>query len=307
MRKLSIQLGIAFAVVAAVAAGCKKQTKSDPSAADVMTAADRASAGSAVANGPVDTTPLTGVDVTKLEAKQQELFYKLAGSLSSPCGKAHSLRTSVTTDQSCKRAPFAAKYVAAMVEDGATEAEAREWYDAKYKNAKTVSITLDGVPMVGAADAPVKFVEYFDYGCPACQMAKGQIDTLVKERGKDFVIYYKMYPLEKIHPDSKSAAQAALAAHAQGKFHEMHDALFAKKTHKREETIAIAKELGLDEAKFLADFDAAAAKIKTEVAEGDGVGVEGTPTIFFNNRPYKGPLHARYMAMWIDEELAVSR
>ncbi len=60
-------------------------------------------------SGPVDTTPLPGVDITKLDADQQKSFYTLVGSLSSPCGKAHSLRTSFTTDSSCKRAPFAVR------------------------------------------------------------------------------------------------------------------------------------------------------------------------------------------------------
>src|SRR5688572_5612744 len=71
--------------------------------------------------GPVDETPIEGVDISKLSADKQKLFYKLVGSLSSPCGKAHSLRTSFTQDTACKRAPFAVRYVQALLEDEATE------------------------------------------------------------------------------------------------------------------------------------------------------------------------------------------
>ena len=32
-----------------------------------------------------------------------------------------------------------------------------------------------------------------------------------------------------------------------------------------------------------------------------------TPTLFFNDRKYEGPMHPKYIEMWIDEELAVNR
>ena len=74
-------------------AGCeKKPAKSGDTGA--ISALDRAGS----ENGPPDTTPLQGIDVSKLSKEKQDLFYKLVNSLSSPCGKAHSLRTSYTSD-----------------------------------------------------------------------------------------------------------------------------------------------------------------------------------------------------------------
>jgi hypothetical protein len=35
--------------------------------------------------------------------------------------------------------------------------------------------------------------------------------------------------------------------------------------------------------------------------------VDSTPTLFFNDRRYEGPMTARYIEMWIDEDLAVNR
>src|SRR5258705_10599681 len=90
-------------------AACTKESRSsaDNGAIGAM---DRAGSGSGsgktgatVPPGPVDTTPLPGIEVEKLSKKQQDLFFKLVASLPSPCGKAHSLRTSVTSDQTCKR------------------------------------------------------------------------------------------------------------------------------------------------------------------------------------------------------------
>jgi protein-disulfide isomerase len=110
------------------------------------------------------------------------------------------------------------------------------------------------------------------------------------------------------HPDSKSAAQAALAAQAQGKFREMNEMLYAKSpAHKRDDVIGYAKELGLDAAKFEADYDAAAARVETDIAQGEGLGVSSTPTLYFNGRHYTGPHEAKYIGLWIDEEVAVNR
>jgi protein-disulfide isomerase len=295
-------------------AACTKESKSqaDNGAVGAM---DRAGSGSTkvggatVPPGPVDTTPLPGIEIDKLSKKQQDLFYKLVGSLPSPCGKAHSLRTSVTSDQTCKRAPFAARLVAAMIEDEAKETDVREEYNNKYLNkTPPKSFKLEGVAYMGTPDAPIQLVEFYDYACPACQQFKPEVDQVIQELGSEFVIYYKQFPLVSKHPDSHSAAQAALAAQKQDKFKEMHDTLFQRApAHKRDEVIGYAKELGLDLAKFTADYDALAAEVDTEQAEGDAAGVDHTPTLFFNGVEYTGPHYAKYLAMWIEEEAAVNR
>jgi protein-disulfide isomerase len=308
VRNLSSKSGFIALILVASLGGCKsKDPKLDQTAKDVVGAADRVKPEATAPAGPVDKTPIAGVDIAALDAAKQETFYKLVGSLSSPCGKAHSLRTSVATDQTCKRAPFAVKYVESLLEDGATEDETKEQYDAKYKPKPGVNIKIDGTPSVGSADAPIKLVEFFDYACPACVAFRKELDKLKTDRGNQFVIYYKMFPLERIHPDSKTAAQAVLAAQKQGKFEQMHTALFDKQTHKKEQVIGLAAELGLDPAKFLTDFDEAAVRISDDQKDGDTVGVDGTPALFFNGREYKGPRLSKYLAMWIDEEMAVNR
>ncbi len=88
------------------AGACEKKTK--PNDTGAVAALDNAVAPPA-AESPADTTPLSGIDVGKLEGDKAPLFYKLVNSLKSPCGKAHSLRTSFTSDTSCKRAPFAVR------------------------------------------------------------------------------------------------------------------------------------------------------------------------------------------------------
>ncbi len=265
-------------------------------------------AGSDQGGGAVDTTPLDGVDVSKLSKEKQDLFYKLVSSLTSPCGKGHSLRTSYVSDTSCKRAPFAVRYVAAMLEDEATEAQVGEAFAKKYKSeAAPVKLDVSKAPSVGPDDAPIRLVEFFDYECPHCQMFKPLLEQVMADRQGKVSLHYMMFPLQ-MHHDSKSAAQAAVAAHQLGKFHPMHDLLFAKSpAHTHDDVMGYAKQIGLDPVKFEAAYNAAGGQVASDLAQGDAAGVDSTPTLYFNDRKYEGPLHPKYIEMWIDEELAVNR
>jgi protein-disulfide isomerase len=260
--------------------------------------------------GPVDTTPLPGVDISKMDADQQKSFYALVGSLSSPCGKAHSLRTSFTTDASCKRAPFAVRYLMMLIDDGAPEDIARKDWESKYKaKAAPLKIDVSKSPHEGGADdAPIRFVEYFDYGCPHCAAFKPMMEQVLQDEAGKVVTYFKMFPIESKHPDSRSAGQAALAANTLGKFKEMHDILFAKTPEHNHDAVAgYAKQLGLDPTKFEAAYQAANQQVTDDLKQGEDMGVDATPTIFFNDRKYDGPLGVKYLEAWIEEELAVNR
>lgn len=277
----------------------KSSTPADPGA---INAADRADP--ATVN---DTTPLQGVDLGKLDGDKPKLFYKLVNSLKSPCGKTHSLRTSFTSDTSCKRAPFAVRYIIALLDDEATEDQIREEYTHKYENTKVVKLDISKAPRIGAEDAPIKLIEFFDYACPHCAQFKPMLDQVSKENEGKVSEHFLMFPLGK-WPDSKSAAQAGIAAYKQGKFKEMHAVLFAKAPqHNKEAVMGYAKELGLDMAKFEADYNAAGSQVENDRAQGEGAGVESTPTVFFNDRKYEGPLNPKYIGMWIEEETAVNR
>ncbi len=297
-----------LAVVCVLAFGAceKKPAKGDTGAVNAL---DRAGGSSATTPaGPVDETPLSGIDVSALKTDKQKLFYKLVGSLSSPCGKAHSLRTSFASDTGCKRAPFAVRYIAALVDEELSEAEIREYFDKKYITpGKPVKLDVSKAPHHGNEDAAVKFTEFFDYECPHCAIFKPMLDAVVKAYEGKIVLYYMMFPLEK-HVESKSAAMAAVAAQQLGKFAEMHDLLFEKSPmHSREAVIGYAKQIGLDPNTFTSAYDSAAAQVTSDLAQGDAAGVDATPTLFFNDHKYEGPMHPKYIAMWIDEELAVNR
>jgi protein-disulfide isomerase len=291
----------------------KKPNKSNDTGA--MNALDNAGRGGSAApaggsaSGSADSSPLTGVDTGKLDADKTKVFYNLIGSLKSPCGKAHSLRTSFTSDTSCKRAPFAVRYVLSLLEDEVAEDVVREAYTKKYEPpAKKVSFDTSKAPHVGSDDARIKLTEFFDYECPHCQAFKPGMEQVIAEKAGQVSVYFMMFPIESRHPDSRSAAQAALAANELGKFKEMHDKLFDETPkHSRDNILSYAKAIGLDPAKFQKAYEDAKAQVTNDLKQGENAGVDSTPTLFFNDRKYEGPMHAKYIEMWIDEELAVNR
>jgi len=290
--------------------GACEKNPNKPNDTGAMTALDHTGSSAAPkgADGELDTTPLAGIELGKLNADKTQVFYRMIGSLKSPCGKAHSLRTSFTSDTSCKRAPFAVRYIISLLEDEANESQAREEYAKKYdKTTPQVTVDVSRAPRAGSEDARIKLVEFFDYECPHCAVFKVAMEQVLAEKGSQIGVSFMMFPLS-MHHESKSAAQAALAASQQGKFKEMHDKLFAETPrHSRDDVLGYAKELGLDIAKFTQAYDAAAEQVASDVKQGDAAGVDSTPTVYFNDHKYEGPMSPKYLSLWIDEEIAVNR
>jgi protein-disulfide isomerase len=106
------------------------------------------------------------------------------------------------------------------------------------------------------------------------------------------------------------AAQAAMAANAQGKFAAMHDKLEANSASlSRDKYIQLATELGLDVKKFTSDIDANAYKsaIDAQTQEVMKVGATGTPATFVNGRFLSGAQPYEAFKKIIDEELAKAK
>ena len=102
-------------------------------------------------------------------------------------------------------------------------------------------------------------------------------------------LVFKNFPLAS-HRFATKAAIAALAANAQGKFWEFHDALLKNYSSLDDAKIQqIATELGIDMKKFNKDMgDPALAKVVARDArDGEEAGVGGVPTVFINGKPLK--------------------
>jgi protein-disulfide isomerase len=122
-------------------------------------------------------------------------------------------------------------------------------------------------------------------------------------------LIFKQFPLE-MHSQAGLAAAAAIAAHRQGRFCPMHDALFARRGElSRPVIVALARAIGLDMQRFAADLDSAEieAAVARDVEDGDRAGVEGAPSVFINGRKYNGDLDLPAIRTAIDEELKKSK
>ena len=155
-----------------------------------------------------------------------------------------------------------------------------------------VTLSLAGAPSRGPANAKLVLVEFSDFQCPYCRTAARNVDKLLEMFPNDLRVVFKQFPLEE-HSDAALAAEASLAAHAQGKFWPLHDRIF-KHTGRitRQQLAAWAMETGIDLARFNREMDAGKyrATVKQEAQEGTLAGVQGTPSFFLNGRQYRGAM-----------------
>ncbi len=162
-------------------------------------------------------------------------------------------------------------------------------------------------PGFGPADAKVNVVVYSDFQCPFCVKA-AEVEAALKEKfaGKSVRLVFRQFPLS-FHKEAKLAAEASLAAHAQGKFWEFHEALFKHQDALEKPSLATyAKEVGLDVARFEKELDDGkwTAQVEADMKMAEEVGVSGTPTMLVNARRVANPTDAGSVAKMVEEELA---
>ena len=117
---------------------------------------------------------------------------------------------------------------------------------------------------------------------------------------------FKDFPLPN-HAEAVKAAEAAHCAGEQNKYWEMHDALFANQRALQVPALKQhARTLGLDGVKFDQCLDSGkhAANIRTDLALGESMGVNSTPSIYINGRPLVGAQPFEAFKQIIDEELS---
>ncbi|MCX4241783.1 DsbA family protein [Paraliomyxa miuraensis] len=166
-------------------------------------------------------------------------------------------------------------------------------------------VPLGTSPRLGPDDAPVTIVVFGDFECPFCARGNDTITGLLEHYGGKLRVVYKHSPLP-FHSHAYVAARASVAAQAQGKFWEFHDALYRKRARFDQDDLqAIAKEIGLDMKKFrkameTLELDRA---IEQDQALAMSLGVSGTPAYFINGRPVQGAQPELVFRLMIEEEL----
>jgi protein-disulfide isomerase len=159
--------------------------------------------------------------------------------------------------------------------------------------------------MRGGKNAEITLVEYGDYECPDCARAYRDIQKIESEMGDDLRFVFRHFPYSRLHPHAELAAQAAEAAGAQGKFWEMHDALFANQDQlEPDDLIARADKLQLDVDVFREELndEKYLDRVRADFRTGVQNGVFSTPGIFINGIRHNGKADYDSVRQAIEEE-----
>ncbi len=185
--------------------------------------------------------------------------------------------------------------------------------------AKVYSVAIDGDPVRGKKTAKVTIVKGAEFACPYCVKSRETTDQIEKDYGDDVRIVYKHYI---VHPSKATeAALASCAAHQQGKFWEMEQAIIDHawevtaggtphlkdaKYLEKSEMLLLARNLKLDEEKLAKDMESQKCKddVTNDQAALNAVGTRGTPAFYINGRFLSGAQPIDVFKKLIDEELA---
>ena len=171
--------------------------------------------------------------------------------------------------------------------------------------------------VIGSPTAKLEVVEFGDFECPQC----GRYATLTEPDVRTKLVApgtiryrYIDYPLP-MHPNTWNASRAAACADEQGKFWEMHDAIFANQdrwdgtaTSNPDKVLKqVASQIpGLktDEFNSCVDTKKTQAKIQAHLKIAEARQINATPTFIFGDKQFPGFLSYDDFKKFVDEALA---
>lgn len=166
------------------------------------------------------------------------------------------------------------------------------------------AVPLGESPTKGPDLAPITVVSFGDFACPFCARGHETMKRIEAHYGDKIRVVHKHKPLP-FHRLADPAARAAVAAQAQGKFWEFHDALYVVgPKFDSEDLRTVAAQIGLDVQKFEQDMNSkwVAERVEADLALSMALGVNGTPAYFINGRPLEGAYPEIHFRLLIEEE-----
>jgi protein-disulfide isomerase len=156
---------------------------------------------------------------------------------------------------------------------------------------KEVDIIPTKDVFVGDPKAPVTLMEYGDYESEACAKVNEVVDKLLKQFEGKMRFNFRHFPLTKVHQHAMKAAEASLGAAQEGKFWEMHTAIFANR--RRLGAISLreyAKEVGVVNKTVLDNLvnSTYGWQVRSDLLEGLDKGVRDVPAFFINGELFTG-------------------
>ncbi len=169
-------------------------------------------------------------------------------------------------------------------------------------------VTTGDAPFRGGKNAKVTIVEFSDFECPYCKRAQDTTRQLRDKYGDKIKFVFKDFPLS-FHPHSMHAHITAACVNKlkPESFWPFFDSIFASTPASLEpvKLLALAVSLGVDkkELESCQKDPAIAKKVQDNQAEGEKLGVTGTPAFFVNGRSLNGAVPLSDFEAIIRDEL----
>ncbi len=261
---------------------------------------------------PVTMKDLPQLAWHQMPVGQRRVTLQLMNSLRLPCGCGQTLAHCIQTDlQRCPRLRGVVDSVMTAVHNGRTTQSIRRSALFSTKRSKPVSQpastpvrerrlqarhvyfvpVFPGNPDYGSSHAKLTIVLFSDFVCPHCWAVMKVIKRLEEQYGQAEVrVVFRHYPLPQ-HPKAGLAAEASLAALAQGKFWLFHDKLFRNQgKFSRKELAQYAAQLKMDLKSFNKALDQHRYRgvVQRDKQLGQSLKLPGIPFVFINGMPVLG-------------------
>ena len=164
----------------------------------------------------------------------------------------------------------------------------------------------DADHVIGKEGSDVEVILFTDIECPFCSSFHSTFHQAIDEYEGRVAFTIRHFPLERIHPNAKLAANAAECAAYQDNFLEYMDIAMKNKNDLSVEALKkYALDLGLDSSKFdgCLDNTEKSAKVQNDINSGLSAGVNGVPATFVNGELISGALPYAQLKALIEKYL----
>jgi protein-disulfide isomerase len=175
------------------------------------------------------------------------------------------------------------------------------------------NLKMEQQPAIGKAGAPVVLIEFSDFQCAYCkQEAQVLRQNLLSAYPSQVRLYFADHPLEQLHPWAKAAAVAGRCIFRQNSnaFWDYHDWIFEHQGEITPENLtakvlefAKGKEIDTLQLSRCIESKATEVEVDKEIAAGNALGIESTPTLFINGRRQVGSRDWPTLRAVIDYEI----
>ena len=250
--------------------------------------------------------------VPSLSRDGQTTFHEIARELANPCVESDltpykTLDDLLSAGKTCREAWLMtsdmAFYLQNAVESRYIQAIMRT--QQRYF-AHPAKVTTQNRPRLGSESAPVEVVVFSDFQCPFCARAAQVVHRIHEARPDDVSFVFKQMPLTSIHPYAAAAALVSAYAHEQGRFWEVHDALFEnQKSIDSAMLSSLIVELGTTPEELFSEENGEkyGVTVIEDMQEAVQSGIEGTPSFMIGGVFIEGGANYERLMTRIDAEL----